>query len=172
MICHQTHPDTLKTPNCDTADGAHGAESGPGTESAAAHVNVAADYADYMIGVVATIVECILSGMSNVYFEKVVSICALLCASLHLHSFSAHSSLHRVFTPHSIIKHYIQLWALLPCLHAICKVPCELSCSTVTIRQQCNTKQNPIKGYSHCLTIQVLKTTSLSVWERNVQLAG
>jgi len=77
VICHQTHPDTLKTPNCDTADGAHGAESGPGTESAAAHVNVAADYADYMIGVVATIVECILSGMSNVYFEKVLKTTSL-----------------------------------------------------------------------------------------------
>ena len=65
IICHQTHPQTVQA--CTREAGAQSAQA-DGAERLATEA-----YSDYAIGVAAVAVEAGLSGLSNVYFEKVSS---------------------------------------------------------------------------------------------------
>ena len=75
IICHQTHPQTVQA--CGTEDAApSGAVGAGGAQSPAADEaeRLATEaYSEYAIGVAAVAVEAGLSGLSNVYFEKVRS---------------------------------------------------------------------------------------------------
>ena len=63
IICHQTHPQTTQA--CTREAGAQSAQADEAERLATEA------YSDYAIGVAAVAVEAGLSGLSNVYFEKV-----------------------------------------------------------------------------------------------------
>jgi hypothetical protein len=82
IICHQTHPQTVQA--CSTEDaaassagsaggagGAGGAQSPQSPQADEAERLATEAYSEYAIGLAAVAVEAGLSGLSNVYFEKV-----------------------------------------------------------------------------------------------------
>ena len=68
IICHQTHPQTVQA--CAPEPSAQPAHA---EEAAEAERLATEAYSDYAVGVAAVAVEAGLSGLSNVYFEKVSS---------------------------------------------------------------------------------------------------